>query len=570
MELFIDSNNSILYTPSFTAQHSESHSVDTNFTLSKGLQRSYLAITGATRNDNERDGLNLNNNLLFRHKFRAMGRTFTIGINNSSNRSDGNGTNFSPLTFFNSDGSINRIRRQDLVNEQATRSNNNTVSASYTEPVGNNQLLEFNYAYTNNHSTSDRKALDYNPASGKYDQVNLQQTNYFENDFIAHRAGLNFRVQSKLYNYQLGGAIQQSTLNSRSIRALTGKDTTLHQSYINFFPTANFQYNWSRSRNLRFRYNGRTNQPTTNQLQDVPDVSNPLQIVTGNPSLKQEFNNNLNLNYYTFNASTFRFINVNLSGSNTTNKIVNSIDTMGKGVQLIRPVNLNGTSNLSSYITLGLPLRGKLKGSNFNFNNSIRYGKDVSELYKQKNVTTSFILTQTVGINFDIKQKLNLGFNASLTYNDISYSIKTTAGTNQKYYTQTYSTDFTYLGMKDWVWSTDFDYYVNTGRGAGFNQAIPLWNASLAHQLFKKKNGELKFSVKDLLNQNQAIGRNVGDNYIEDTRSLVLRRYFLLTFTYNINKGQAPQSNMPPGMERRMQRQMKVEGGAPIMIIRDN
>jgi hypothetical protein len=101
---------------------------------------------------------------------------------------------------------------------------------------------------------------------------------------------------------------------------------------------------------------------------------------------------------------------------------------------------------------------------------------------------------------------------------------------------------------------------VNTGRGEGFNQTIPLWNASIAHQLFKKRNGELKFSVNDLLNQNQAIGRNVGDNYIEDTRSLVLKRYFLLTFTYNLSKGQRPQTgmpSMPPGMERQMQRQMR-------------
>ena len=79
------------------------------------------------------------------------------------------------------------------------------------------------------------------------------------------------------------------------------------------------------------------------------------------------------------------------------------LDTAGKGVQLIRPVNLNGAMNVSSFITLGFPLKGKLKGSNFNFNNSVQYSKGVSELYKQKNTTNSLVISQTIGINLDIK-----------------------------------------------------------------------------------------------------------------------------------------------------------------------
>lgn len=559
MEYFIDSNNSLLYTPSLTVQHSESRSFDTTFTFAQNPQVNYLAIDGITRNTNEREGLNLNNNLLYRHKFGKLGRTFTIGVNHSLNRSDGNGTSLAPLTFYNADGTVNRVRRQDLITEQATRSNNKTLSSSYTEPLGNNKLLEFNYAYTNNYNTSDKKAWDFNTGSGKYDQLNVLQTNYFENAFLSHRAGLNFRVQTTKYNYQFGGAIQQSVLDNRSVRAATGKDTTIRQRFINFFPTANYQYNWSKSKNLRLRYNGRTNQPTANQLQDVRDVSNPLQIVTGNPALKQEFSNNVNLNYSTFNTGSFGFLNINLNAGNTYNKIVNSIDTdpFQKGAQLIRPVNLDGALNASSYITLGLPLKGKLKGSNFNFNNFIRYNRDVSLLYQQKNITNNLSISQTVNVNLDIKKVVNLWINASLTYNQVDYSVVTAASQNQKYYTQTYSTDFSYLGFKNWVLNTDFDYTINTGLGAGYDQAIPLWNASISHQVFKKRNGEFKFSVKDLLNQNQAIGRNVGDNYVEDTRSLVLRRYFLLTFTYNLNKGQRPQGgppNMSPGMERRMQR----------------
>ncbi|HEU4607889.1 MAG TPA: outer membrane beta-barrel protein, partial [Chitinophagaceae bacterium] len=564
MEYYIDSNNSILYAPNFVVQHSETESYDTNFTYSNIPGKQYLSIIGATSNNNIRDGFNLNNYLLFRHRFKKYGRTFTLGFNNSNNKSNGEGSNVSPLTFYNPDGSVSRVKNQDLENTQDTKSFNNVLSASYTEPIGKNKLLEVNYAYTNNHSTSDRRAYDFNSGTGKYDEINKLQTNYFENDFIAHRAGLNFQVHETKFNYQLGLAMQQSELNSRSVRASTAKDTTLSQSFVNFFPTANFQYQWSRSKNLRIRYRGRTNQPSINQLQDVPDVSNPLQIVTGNPDLKQEFENNLNLNYHTFNMESFKFFNININVSNTNNKIVNSIDSVakgsgldsiGKGIILIRPVNLNGAMNASSYVTLGLPLRGKLEGSNFNFNNRISYNRDVSLLYKQRNVTNSFSVTQTAGINLNLKDKYNFGINASLTYNNVTYSVKNSGNLDQEYYTQSYSADINYLGLKDWVFGTDFDYIRNTGLGEGYNQSIPLWNASIAREVLKARNGEIKFSVNDILNQNKSISRSVGNNYIQDTRALVIKRYFMLTLTYNLRKGNAPENGgrreMPPGVNRR-------------------
>lgn len=560
----IDSMNSILFTSNFTRQHSESESYDTSFLTAQLPTQSYTRFKGSTRNQNERDGFSVNNNILIRHKFNKLGRTFTLGYNNSINNSNGNGENFAPYTYYTRDGSIDYVRSQDLVSDQKTKSNNNVISGSYTEPAGNNKLLEINYAYTNRQNTSDRKVYDFNSANGKYDRVNLAQTNYFENDFIAHRAGMNFRVQTKTYNWQIGGAVEQSELSSRSLRALTGKDTTISQSFVNFFPTASLQYTFKQGKNLRFRYNGRTNQPSISQLQDVPDVSDPLQIVTGNPALKQEFNNSFNLNYSSFNMASFKFINANLNFSNTQNKIVNRVENLDS-IQVISPINLDGAITASSFVTLGLPLK-KMKGSNFNFNNNIRYSKDVSQLDVERgtkqdfknNTTETFSLTQSIGINLDFKQKLNFGVNASVTYNDVKYSLQ--SHLNQKYYTQTYSADFSYMGLKNFVFSTDFDYYINTGRGEGFNQNIPLWNASVAHQVFKKRNGEIKLSVFDLLKQNQAINRTVSNNFITDTRSLVLQRYFLLTFTYNLSKGQRQQSgmpNLPPGMERRIERQFR-------------
>ncbi len=81
------------------------------------------------------------------------------------------------------------------------------------------------------------------------------------------------------------------------------------------------------------------------------------------------------------------------------------------------------------------------------------------------------------------------------------------------------------------------------------------------HAAVQKKEGEIKFSVNDLLNQNQSINRTVNGLNITDTRSLVLKRYFMLTFTYNLNRaGAQNQQGRGEGGQGGMPRQFRVGG----------
>jgi hypothetical protein len=100
--------------------------------------------------------------------------------------------------------------------------------------------VELNYAYTNSRNISDKDAYDYNSTSEEYDVLNLLQTNYFENTNISNRFGINYRLQQKKYNYQLGLGVQFTELGSRSIRAETGKDTRSPKKLYQFFPDGKF------------------------------------------------------------------------------------------------------------------------------------------------------------------------------------------------------------------------------------------------------------------------------------------------------------------------------------------
>lgn len=536
LEYMIDSMNSLLVTPTFNIQQSKSSSDDQLVTQATTPKVNFKAIEGESHRTSNRDGSSFNNDFLFRHRFRKPGRTFTLGWTAATNASDGTGTNNSPYSFYNADSTTpSRIDNRQQLNDQSTRSFNNIISSSVTEMIDSFMVWELNYAYTINRSNSDRHTFDFNPVTQEYDSINKPLTNYFENLFTANRLGTNFRVRKQKYDYQFGGAVNFASLQNLTNRTTSGKDSTMRQTYTNFFPNASFNFNPKPRKNLRVNYRGSTRAPSISQLQDVYDVSNPLNVRTGNPDLKQEFTHNINVVYNSFNLSNFLYFNLNAGASFVSNKIVNSISKLDDGVQLTRPENLNGAESFNFSGTIGIPLKkvttGRRSPVNLNLSSSLRYSRDVSKLYDAINYNYTRSAGQRISFNYFIQDKLDLQASANFNYNDAKYSVQESL--NYKYFDHHYSLDVTYTLFKRIMINSDLDYYINTGRAQGFNQPIPLWNAYISCLLFKKQNAEIRISGVDLLNQNKSINRSVGDNYIEDTYTRVLQRFFLVSFMYN-------------------------------------
>jgi Outer membrane protein beta-barrel family/Carboxypeptidase regulatory-like domain len=530
-EYIIDTVNSLLYTVNFSKQKFKGVTVDTSVTFSDGIDK-YMATEVRTNKHDDRDGINYFGELLYRRKFRRAGRTFTLGWRNGKGGNETNGHNLSPITAYKNDGSIASFKNLNQQVFQENESGNNTISASYTEPIDRNKLFEINYAFSASNNISDKETYDFNSGSGKYDQLNTLLSNYFDYSNTSNRTGFNFRHQLKKFNYQLGLGYQVSNLENRSITLSSGKDTTIHQRFTNLFPTANINYAITHSKNIKVYYRGRTNAPTVNQLQDVADVSNPLMIKTGNPSLKQEFINNININYNSFALASQRFFSASLSVNYTGNKIVNSIDSLNPVTIIYKPENMNGSFNASGSGSLNFPVK-KLKGLNVNVTNMMYLSRDANLLYKQKNFTSTFQVNQSAGINYG-KDRFDLAVNGAFVYNLVVYEVET--GSNTKYFNQAYSADFTYRLKNQFYFLTDFDYYINSGRSVGYNEDVFLWNLSFAKKFFQSNAGEIKFTVYDILNQNNGINRIIGENYFEDVKANVVPRFFMLSMSYNFNR----------------------------------
>ena len=119
-------------------------------------------------------------------------------------------------------------------------------------------------------------------------------------------------------------------------------------------------------------------------------------------------------------------------------------------------------------------------------------------------------------------------------FNVAAYGVEHSSNTN--YFSQAYSADFTYRFKNRFFVLTDFDYYISSGRSVGYNQDVFLWNASFAKKFFQMNIVEIKFTIYDILKQNDGINRIIGENYFEDIRSNVVPQFFMLTASYNLNR----------------------------------
>lgn len=524
-----DSLNSIIYVPNINILNSRTNYNATSTDYVAKKESRYKANDNGTINNTDGQGSNFANSLMWRKKFYRQGRTLSVNISNTYNKDTRNGYSSINSNFYNSDGLIYRQRNTDNKIATTNQTNNYGINISYTEPLGIDKVVEVNYRYSNNQNNSDRKTYNYNQATKSYDELVDSLTNQFINKNKVNRIGTNFRQVKKKYNYQLGLAVQQTLLVSNDL----SKNSQLRQSYINVFPSGSFNYQFAKSKSLRINYQGSTSQPNIYQLQNVTDITNYPYVRKGNPSLKPEFVNNIFLTYSSFNivksSSVFAFFTYR----NAHNKITYSIEQRTGGEQVTMPVNLDGVFNLSGSVDYGMPIK-KLKGSNFNMSTTIDYNRDVNLINNTKNFTNNLSFGEELRLSYNYNDNLDMGINASINYNSVSYTVHKER--NDSYYTHNYSADVTYTFLEDFSLSTDIDYVGYTGRTDEFNQKYVRWNASLSTQLFKNKRGQIRLSVMDILNQNINISRNVADNYIEDVQNNTLKRFGLLTFTYNLNK----------------------------------
>lgn len=542
----LDSFNSIKITPSFSYQTTESF---TDKVFATAGVKGGLLSDGLNKSSSVSDGYNLNVNALYRHRFLKKGRTFSAELRVGNSQSDATGSQY---TVNNSYSGFTAGRTDTLDQENATEALNQTLGATlrYTEPMSRRSLLEFSLFHNQNSSERDQRTYDFNKQTGEFDKPNSRLTNVFDNDYYTTGSGLKFRENRDGWNYTVGADFQRAELSS----LLQGKSEPISQTFYNVLPNAQVQIGKNRYKNFRIFYNGTTTNPSVTQLQPIEDISDPLNITKGNPELKQSFSNAFRINYNIFDPYTQKsfFIFGNLR--QTFNAIVNSDSLSNNGARLTTYDNADGVYNASLNGNMGFPVTLGDKRANINLGSGVSYGKNVNFLNNEENEIKSLNITGRASGTYMFKELFDVTLGGNLNWNKATYSLQ--AGQNTDYMSYGVDFDMNFYLPKGFTIGNTVAYTGNAGRAEGFNPNFTLWNAYIAKSMLKNKRGEMRVTAYDLLNQNTGLSRTASGNFVQDTRYLVLKQYFMVTFTYNLSKfgaiggGGGQQRMMMMGMPR--------------------
>lgn len=524
----IDSNNAIIFTPSFTYQYSKQSTTtaaQNSYNLSEVLNNINSISTG------NNTGYNIAGDILYRHKFNKQGRTFSATLTNKYNA--GNTANYLSSYVVNNSNSLVTNQKTTLLNNSYTLSGN----LNYTEPVGKNHQLQFTYAPSATWSNANKAGYTAD-TNGEYTTTDTSLTNNYQSLYYTQKAGAAYMLRKGKVNFTLGTDFQYANLKGQQV---TVGSTAIQKSFYSVLPNARFNYNISNASNLRLMYRSSTTAPTVNQLQNVVDNSNPTQLTIGNPNLKQSTTHTgiLDVRYTNpKNGQTlFSMLNVNYTAgyigksqlTATADTLIQGI-TMATGSQLTQQVNLNNYVTANTFIAYGIPI-ARIK-SNLNLNTGFNFASTPGLINGALNTSNTYAVNAGFYLGSNISDKIDFSINYSGTYTFVKNTLQPAADNN--YFTHNAGLKVNWVFWRGFFVNTQLQNTYYNGISSGYNQNIFLWSAALGYKFLKDKALEVKVSVNDILNQNTGISRNVTETYIDDTRNTALKRYMLVTVTYNI------------------------------------
>jgi hypothetical protein len=368
------------------------------------------------------------------------------------------------------------------------------------------------------------------------------------------------RVNRKKFNVSFGANWQHTRLDGR----LKLLELDINKTFQNVLPNMRFNYDFSNVRHLRLEYETSMQEPTIQQLQPVVDfTTSQINQSIGNPDLGPGYAHRMMLHFTTFDPGRFVNFFAMINGAYIANAISYQ-QTINQDLStLTMPVNVDYNASVNGNFNLGFPIT-KLK-SRFNIgpvitrSASLAFINDLAAAMGPQEIQTN---QQTLGgavrYNFSYKDVFTLDLSANLSNQQTNYlSESARTPEAQEYFNKTYSAETFVTILKNWQLNAAFDYLIYDSRTTGFNQELPLLNLSLSRFILKAQSGEIKVGVVNLFDKSMSVSQTANVNYLEQTTYNNLGRYFMVSFTYSLNK----QLN-PMGGGRR-------QGGPRMMMIRD-
>jgi len=480
-----------------------------------------LVNNNSSRESSEGMQRNFSNNLEIMKKLDTLGRYVRLYFENNNRINDSE-------SFLNSERNIfGDDPQQQILDQRTTNATSNDsyeVGASYRHMLGKTLYLDFRYSYSNNLQSSERSVRDFDQITGEYG-FNPLLSSDFDFRTQTHVPEITLGSNGQKIRFNLRARMEQNNLDNEDFI----QDTSFSKNYGNLLFNSNFNYNMGSSKRLSLRYSSRVNTPSVRQLQPVPNVSNPLNIVVGNPNLAPEIRHSLNLNFNNFNwrERTGFFVFSGLTLEN--DKVVSSTTTDEDFIRTTNYENVDGNYSGWAGINYSKEIkRDSLYSLKFTLNPYLSFDKQVGFTNGSQLEAKGLSLRPRVGLLFNYMELFEIEPEYALGLQSTKYNLDQVQDID--YTTHNFTVRMTSYWPENLVWGNDFTYSYNSNVGEGFKKDALFWNMSLGLQLFKKK-ATLKVLAYDLLNQNINTRRTSGQDFVQDFQGTVLNRYFMGSLT---------------------------------------
>ncbi len=366
-----------------------------------------------------------------------------------------------------------------------------TFQTDYQKPIDNRQSLEFGGKAIMREVISNYKYLSAADPNAEYvddPKRPAGQLNYSQNVAAAY---LSYTLVTKnKYTFKVGSRYEYTAINAKN----QVEQPFNIPNYGILVPSVNVSKNLSETTTLKFGYSRRIQRPGLQQLNPNFNAANPQNITIGNPLLRPELTDNLELSLGSRIKKTY--INVSFFGRLTDNVIT----------QIRQPSDTLPGAVISTYQNIG---KQRALGTNFYGNiyltSKWTIGGGFDLLY-------AFLEGTTVGLN-GLSQKItNSGVN-------INGRLMTQITLNKGWAFQGFS--FMRGGQVQLQ-----------GRQGGFG----FYSFGMKKD-FKNKKASLGLSAENFLSRGIRIRTQLNSpTFIQDNQTLQLNRGIRLNFSYTIGK----------------------------------
>ena len=220
-------------------------------------------------------------NLAYKHIFKKEGHTLDFEGNYNTTKKTQNADFDTKNTA--PDNTISNIIYNDLIKGDRKLS---TLNIDYVNPLNEKTTLEAGAEARITKTGSDYTRI--NPTDPTENQI----SNYTYDTNI-YSAYVTFGQKYKKFSYQIGTRFESYKVAAN----LNHGETKFDDDYITLYPSAYFTYNLNEKNTFQISYSRRVDRPSLEQTKPIREFSTPLVTSYGNPELRPQFTNSVEINY---------------------------------------------------------------------------------------------------------------------------------------------------------------------------------------------------------------------------------------------------------------------------------